>query len=66
LPVKNERPELKKTLFEVSHGLKDFQLVKPKEKKIELGTDSRNACYAGWNCSTLLQNMEKKEITYEK
>lgn len=65
-PVFNERPELKKTLFEVSHGLKDFKVVPPAEKKVELGTDTRNYCYEGWNGSSLLEQFEKKEISKEK
>ena len=62
----NEKPELKKTLFEVSHGLSDFKLVVPREREIELGTDTRNFCYEGWNCSTLLEQMEKKQIAQMK
>lgn len=60
LPNQNERAELKKTLFEVSHGLRDYNVTKLKEKIVELGTDSRDACYLGWNCSTYLTNQEKK------
>lgn len=59
-PNQNEAPELKKTLFEVSHGLRDYNVVKLKEKKVELGTDSRDACYLGWNCSTYSTQLEKK------
>ncbi len=62
----NDKPELKKTLFEVSHGLSDFKLVEPKEKKVELGTDTRKLCYEGWNGSTLLEHLEKKQIALAK
>ena len=44
----------------------DFNVLKLKEKNIELGTDSRNAYYYGWNTSTLLEQNEKKEIFIEK
>jgi hypothetical protein len=62
----NERPELKKTLFEVSHGLSDFKLVMPTKKRPPSGTDKRNLCYDGWNGSTLLEETEKKLIAAEK
>jgi hypothetical protein len=65
-PEYNERPELKKTLFEVSHGLKDFKVVDLKDKKVELGTDTRNYCYEGWNGSCLLEGFEKKTIADDK
>jgi hypothetical protein len=64
-PEFNERPELKKTLFEVSHGLKDFQVIEPKEKKVEIGTDTRKFCYEGWNGSSLFERFEKKTIEEE-
>lgn len=66
LPALKEKHELKKTLFEVKNGFKDFQVTDPKQKKIELGTDTRDACYDGWNVSTLLTNLEKKEIDFYK
>lgn len=62
LPSIKEKPELKKTLFEVKNGFKDFKVTEPKQKLVELGTDTRDACYDGWNISTLLTNMEKKDI----
>jgi hypothetical protein len=62
----NQRPELKKTLFEVSHGLRDFNVVKLKEKTVELGTDTRNFCYEGWNGSSLLEDWQKKQIIIHK
>jgi hypothetical protein len=65
-PQENERPELKKTLFEVSHGLRDFNVVKLKEKTVELGTDTRNFCYEGWDGSTLLEEWQKKQMVLHK
>lgn len=62
----NFRPELKKTLFEVRHGLKDVNMVKPKPKKIELGTDCRNISYFGWNSSNRLEALEKKDLVKER
>lgn len=62
LPSIKEKPELKKTLFEVKNGFKDFKVTEPREKLVELGVDTRDACYDGWNLSTLLTNMEKKDI----
>lgn len=58
-------PDLKKTLFEVSNGLNNFQVVPLKHKKIEEGTDTRNTMYINgekWNNSTLFENWEKKFI----
>jgi uncharacterized membrane-anchored protein YjiN (DUF445 family) len=66
LPNNNEKPELKKTLFEVRHGFKDYQVVKLKERKIELGTDSRNFRHPNWNDSALFENYEKKMILQQK
>lgn len=61
-----DKHELKKTLFEVKFGFKDFQLAKLKDKRIELGTETRDACYDGWNCSSLFTNNEKNEIEFYK
>ena len=58
-------PDLKKTLFEVSNGLNNFQVVPLKHKKVEEGTDSRDTMYINgekWNNSTLFENWEKKYI----
>jgi hypothetical protein len=66
LPYQNEKPELKKTLFEVRHGLTDVKVIPLQDKKLELGTDSRDACYLGWNVSTLLTRTDKKDINYQK
>jgi len=77
----NERPELKKTLFEVSHGLKDFKVVPLKDKKEVKGTDTRDKAVPlkdekgtdapdedvkAWTCSTQLELLEKKMINSEK
>ncbi len=46
----------------VRHGLKDFKVIKLKDKKVELGTDSRNACYLGWNCSNYFDKIDNKKL----
>ena len=59
-------PELKKTLFEVSNGLKDFKIVPLKEKKINVGVDSRDHIEIdgnSWNISNLVN---KKKIRIEE
>lgn len=59
------RPELKKTLFEVSHGLKDFKVVPLKEPKFEEGCSSRDLRIVDgkkWDISTKLEKIEKKEL----
>jgi len=61
-----EKNELKRTLFEVRSGFKDFKVAKLKNRFIELGTDTRNACYDGWDCSTLFVMNEKKDIEFYK
>ena len=58
------RPELKKTIFEVSNGLNDFQVVPIKERKIEEGVDSRNFLDIDgktWNISNKVENRELKK-----
>ena len=40
--IEKSKPELQKTLFEVSHGLKNFSIVPLKEPNVEVGVDSRN------------------------
>ena len=39
---KKIRPELKKTVFEISKGLKNFQIVPLKEHKVNEGVDTRD------------------------
>ena len=62
------RPELKKTLFEVQKGLKDFKIVPIKEKKVYEGVDTRDYMTIDgktWNVSNLIDkrqlNSERKE-----
>ena len=65
-PQVSNYPDLKKTLFEVTQGLNNFQVVPLKEKQIEEGTDSRNSLYVNgdkWNNSTLFENWEKKFLS---
>lgn len=61
---KQEPHELQKTLFEVRHGLKDVNILKPRDKRIELGVDSRNV-YAGWNNTVQITQKEKEELKVE-
>lgn len=58
----NFRSELKKTLFEVRHGLKDVNMVVLKPKSIELGCDKRDIAYFGWNGSTSIDPIERKHL----
>lgn len=56
------RPELKKTLFDVNHGLNDFQVVPLKEKCCPEGCDSRDQWIINgnkWQVSTKLEQTEK-------
>ena len=57
------RPELKKTLFEVSKGLKDFKIVPLKEKKVNEGVDTRDHIEIdgnSWNISNLINKRKFK------
>ena len=59
-------PELKKTVFELSHGLKDFKIVPIKEKKVEEGCDSRNLRTINgetWEVSTLFEKNNMKTLS---
>ena len=54
---KEVRPELRKTIFEVSQGLKNFNIVPLKEHNINEGVDSRNHLTLDnntWNTSNLI------------
>ena len=65
LEEKNFRVPLKKTIFEVNHGLNNFQVVPLKEKSIEPGVDTRYELITDknyWNNSAKLEKEEKKEI----
>ena len=57
------RPELKKILFEVGNGLKDFKIVPIKEKKVEEGVDTRDHIEIdgnSWNISNLVNKKQFK------
>ena len=57
------RPELKKTLFEVSYGLKDFKIVPLKDKIINEGVDTRDHIEIegnSWNISNLINKRKFK------
>ena len=57
------KPELKKTLFEVSSGLKDFKIVPLKDKIINEGVDSRDHIEIdgnSWNISNLINRRKFK------
>lgn len=61
----NDNKELTKTLFEVRNGLRDVNIVKLIPKNVEMGTDSRNVYYGGWNNGTVLELDEKRRINVE-
>ena len=59
-------PEIQKTVFELSHGLKDFKVVPIKEKKIVEGCDSRNLRTINgetWNISTFFTKNDMRNIS---
>ena len=61
------RPELRKTVFEATHGLNNFKVVPLKEKFMEEGVDSRNYMYINgekWNNSTLFEKFERDNLNY--
>ena len=58
------KPELKKTIFEVKSGLKDFNIVPIKPQKVYEGVDSRNKMEVDgniWNVSNYYDQKEIKE-----
>ena len=58
------KPELKKTIFEVKSGLKDFNIVPIKQQKVYEGVDSRNKMEIDgniWNVSNYFDQKEIKE-----
>ena len=62
------KPELKKTIFEITNGLKSFNFTTLKENKIEEGIDSRDYDYYNdnnkkWNNSQLLLSSEKNSLS---
>ena len=59
-----DRPDLKKTLFEVKNGLKDFKIVPIKEKKVNEGVDTRDHLEidgSTWNISHLINEKQFKK-----
>ena len=61
--IEKPKPELQKTLFEVSHGLKNFSIVPLKEPNVEVGVDSRNFLTLDnnsntWNKSNLINEKD--------
>ena len=57
------RPELKKTLFEVNNGLKDFKIVSMKEPKVNEGVETRDYREIDgniWNISSFVNEKQKK------
>ena len=65
ISVLENKGQFKTTLFEVRHGLKDYKLTRVKENKVELGTDSRNSCYQGWNISNAFERAEIRKIDHK-
>ena len=56
-------PELQKTIFEVSQGLKNFSIIPLKEHNVEVGVDSRNYLTLDnsnntWNKSNLIDEKD--------
>ena len=65
LDDKNFKIPLKKTLFEVNHGLNNFKVVPLKEKVIEPGIDVKYELINDkncWNNSAKMEQDERKEI----
>ena len=61
-----KKPELKQTLFEVKHGLRDFKVIPLKEKKIVEGCDSRNLLSIDgkiWDCSNQISEKKIKSLS---
>ena len=56
------KPELKKTVFEVKSGLKDFKVVPIKIPKIEEGVDSRNKLEIDGSIWNVSNYYDRKEI----
>ena len=60
-PKNESKPELKKILFEVSHGLKNFTIVPLKEHNVNIGVDSRDYLTIDdntWNKSNLVDEKD--------
>ena len=56
------KPELKKTIFEVKSGLKDFNIVPIKPQKVYEGVDSRNKMEIDGNVWNVSNYVDRKEI----
>ena len=56
------KPELKKTVFEVKNGLKDFKIVPIKPQKVEEGVDSRDKMEIDGNIWNVSNCFDIKEI----
>ena len=59
------RPELKKTLFEVKNGLKDFKIVPIKEKKVNEGVDTRDHLEVDGNIWNISHSVNEKQFKKE-
>jgi len=57
------KPNLKKTVFEVKNGLKDFQVVPLKEPHIYEGVESRNKMEIDGNTWNVSNYYDRKEIS---
>lgn len=60
--IESVRPELKKTLFEVENGLKDFKVVPIKEHNVEVGVDSRDHLDVDGNIWNISNFIDKKDF----
>ena len=66
-PLEKNRPELKQTIFEVTHNLENSKVTPLKDHIVEEGVDTRNYTYFNdfnekWNNSTFFDNYEKKNL----
>jgi hypothetical protein len=61
----NMKPELKKTVFEVKHGLKDFKIVPIKPPYVPEGVDSRDKMEIDGNIWNISNYFDRKEINYK-
>lgn len=65
---KEPRDEVKQTLFEIKHGLKNFKIVKCKEQSCSKGVNTRSIRdFNGkhWNLSTQLEKEEKLKLSHQ-
>ena len=59
------KPELKKTIFEVKSGLKDFKIVPIKPHNVPEGVDSRNKMEIDGNIWNVSNYFDKNEIKFK-